>query len=207
MESLLQFRFPDFFSLFLHEPFFTVFLSCPTSFFEGGTKGVSIADDFSLNACKSILELGFFKLALPEYDNEPAFGFKLPPRLLITFFVAGDFSGPIISISLWNAIITATVMAMPEAPVDEDDRAVFGQDYIRRAWQVMDISSVSETVFPKIMPSFNFRCSIRRANLRHTRTTLLFCELISHTVLIIMVYGADETLPDNNILIFKRACL
>ena len=104
-----------------------VFLTCLTPFFTRGTKGFVVADNLSLNTDESILDFGLFKFALPNYDDEPAFGLKLSPRLLIAFLVAGDFIYPELGIGLWGGVLDAFIVAMPETTVNKNRSMILRQ--------------------------------------------------------------------------------
>ena len=175
MEPLLQFSFQGNFTLLLQEPFLAVFLTCPTSFFAGGTKGLSVADDLCLNAGKSILEFGLFEFALPDYNDEPAFGFKLPPRLLITFLVTGNFCGPELGIGLRNGVFAASVVAVPEASVNEDNRAVLEEDNVRFTWKMLFVDTITEAKMPEGATQFKLRLSIAGTDSRHCHMPLFGC--------------------------------
>ena len=48
-------------------------------------------------------------------------------------------------------------MAVPEATVDEDDRAVLGEDNIRGTGEALDVHTVAESEAPEGMTQLSFR--------------------------------------------------
>lgn len=81
-------------------------------------------------------ELGFESasikyLALPDYEIPPAQARNSPFVPLIPFNGARDFRMPVLNVGFRPSPSPAIVMAMPKAPMNPDNRLVFGEDYIR----------------------------------------------------------------------------
>ena len=180
MEPLLQFGFQGDFTLLLQEPFLAVFLTCLTPFFASGLKGFTIADNLCLNMGKSILELGFFKFALPDYDDEPSLGFKLPPRLLITFFVTNNFIGPELGICFWNSVFATSIVAVPEAAVNKNNGAELGEDNIRFAWEMLFVDTITEAKMPEGAAQSKLRLGGGGVTCSHISMALVRGSVISH---------------------------
>ena len=88
--------------------------------------------------CRSYFGNGFFqnhflKLALPDNDNIPSFGFQLTPDLLVTFLISGDLGRPESNVGLGHRIKLAPIVTVPKASVDKDNCMVLGKDNIRGA--------------------------------------------------------------------------
>ena len=145
------------FSLFPGLPLLQVSSARSLSFFLFPLVPISVTYDFCLDAGDGFFKDSFLQLAFPDDDDRPAFGFKLPPCLLVTFSVAGDFCGPELSIGLGDGVFTASVMAVPEATVDKDGGAILGQDDIRLAWELLGIYPVAESVTPESMTQLQLR--------------------------------------------------
>ena len=89
-----------------------------------------VADDLRFDPADGLFKDGLLQLAFPDNDNEPSFRFKLPPYLLVSFLISCNLFLPEISVCLWNSVVFAPFVSVPEATVDEDDCAVLGQDEI-----------------------------------------------------------------------------
>ena len=68
-------------------PFLHIGNACKPSFILGRKEGLAVADDFSLDISEGGFESGFLKLALPDDDDVPAFGFQLTPNILVALLV------------------------------------------------------------------------------------------------------------------------
>ena len=89
------------------------------------------------------------EFALPDDDDGPAFGFQLAPCVLVALLVPCYLGGPEVGVGLGNRVVFAGFMAMPEAAVDEDGSAVFGEDDVGFAGKVLVVDAVAEAQAPE----------------------------------------------------------
>ena len=80
---------------------------------------------------ESLLTFVLFKLALPNCDDCPTHIFKLFLVLFLSFPVSVELVFPIFNIRIWNLVILASFMEIPEAATDKDYGSVFRQHNIR----------------------------------------------------------------------------
>lgn len=65
-------------------------------------------------------------------------------------------------------------MAVPETPMDEDGRAVFGEDDVGGARELFIIYAVTEAKMPESMAQFKLRLCCHEVNGRHITMALLW---------------------------------
>ena len=85
-------------------------------------------------------------MALPHCDAMSAHCGKLVLLFYVASAVALYLGGPELRVALWDYIVFAALMPMPETTVDENDRAVFEQDNVgmtRQTWVVQSITEPS----------------------------------------------------------------
>lgn len=92
------------------------------------------------------------QLAFPYCDAMPSHRGKLALVFYVTITVAFNLRFPEFSVALWNHIISASFVSMPEAAVHEDARPVFAKHDVRmtrETWMVQPIAKPSaEQEFP-----------------------------------------------------------
>lgn len=115
-------------------------------------------------------------LALPYNDDRPAFRFQLTPHLLVSFLISRYFRHPEIRVGLGDSVILATLVAVPEAPVDKDDGAVFGENDVGRSWKASIIHFVAESQAPECMTEFQLRLCRGGADGDHITMALVWRE-------------------------------
>lgn len=65
-------------------------------------------------------------------------------------------------------------MAVPEAPVNEDDRVVLGEDNVGSPRQTFIIDAIAEAPAPESKAQFQLRAGILGPVMRHAFETLLW---------------------------------
>ena len=92
------------------------------------------------------------QLAFPYCDAMPSHRGKLALVFYVTITVAFNLRFPEFSVALWNHIISASFVSMPEATVHEDARPVFAKHDVRmtrETWMVQPIAKpTAEQEFP-----------------------------------------------------------
>jgi len=74
------------------------------------------------------------------------------------------------------------LMPMPEAPVDENNGAVFGEDNVGTARQVPAVQPVTETQREEPAAYEALRLRVFSADLRHAVASLARCQNVGHSV-------------------------
>ena len=118
------------------------------SFLHGLLELLAVEVDFLLHAVDGFFQNSFLQLALPDDDDVPAFGFQLAPDFLVTLLVARDLGCPEGGVGLWNGVLAATLVTVPETAVHEYNSTVFWKDNIRFSWEALFIYQVTETIAP-----------------------------------------------------------
>ena len=134
-----------------------VFLPRPAPFGLILAEDIAVPADFSGDSVDSLCEMRFIQLALPDDDHCPTQSFQLAPDLLVPLLVARHLRLPELRIGLRHRILLAILVAVPEAPVNEDDSVVFGQNYVRGAGEPFHVSAVTEPFAPERMAQPDFR--------------------------------------------------
>lgn len=112
-------------------------------------KLLAIKVDFRIYTLNGFFQDGFLQLTFPNDDDRPAFCLQLSPDLLVALLVAGDFGGPEVSVGFGRSCVLAVLVSVPEAPVDKDDRAVFGKDEVGGAGETLVVNPVPEPHVPE----------------------------------------------------------
>ena len=120
-------------------------------FLSGRLEGVvclAILFDGRRYMVQGVIKASLLQFALPDNENIPSLGFQLAPGVLVALLVACYLGGPKACIGLGDRVIFAILVAVPETAVDEDDRAVLGEDDVRRAWEAAVVDAVAEAFSP-----------------------------------------------------------
>ena len=72
-------------------------------------------------------------------------------------------------------------MPVPEAAVDEDDRAVFGEDDIRAPWQIASVEAIAEPERKETSPDHVLRLGVLSSNPGHAVAALARGQDIGHS--------------------------
>ena len=130
--------------------------------------------------------MGLLQLTFPDDDDEPALGLQLPPDLLVPLLVARDLGLPEIRVGPGDRVVFAILVAVPETAVDEDGRAVFGEDDIGGAGQLMDVEPISESLLPESASQNYLRASVICPIMRHAFKALRVCHSVRHGIRILL---------------------
>ena len=103
-----------------------VFLPRPAPFGLILAEDIAVPADFFGNSVDRLCEMRFFQFALPDDDYRPSQALQLAPDLLVPLLVTRHLRLPELRVGLRHRILLAILVAVPEAPVNEDDRVVFG---------------------------------------------------------------------------------
>lgn len=95
-----------------------------------GAMNLTVPFDFCFYAGEGGVDVGFLQLTFPDDNHRPTLGLYLAPDLLVAGLVSRNLCGPEVGISLGNRIVLASLVAVPEAAVDEDYGPVFREDNI-----------------------------------------------------------------------------
>ncbi len=117
----------------------------------------SVLNDFFRHADDGLFEGVFLELAFPNDNDRPAFGLQLAPDFLVTLLVSGHFCRPEVGVGLGNRVELAGFVTMPEAAVNEDDRAIFRKHNIWRTREAPVIHPVAEAILPEGMAKLQLR--------------------------------------------------
>ena len=98
----------------------------------------------------------------------------------IALFVAFYFLFPERGVALGHYKITATLVAVPEAAVDEDDGAVLAQYYVGGAGQVLDIYAVAVAMGMQVTAHNQLGLGVLALDARHALVPLFFCHSVCH---------------------------
>lgn len=91
-----------------------------------------------------------------------------------------DFVGPELRVGFWDGVELASLVAVPEAAVDENGGAVSRQDDVGRSGEGADILAEAESAMEQFPADHNFRARVLRPDVRHTFVPLLLCHCVCH---------------------------
>lgn len=94
----------------------------------------------------------FLQIALPHADHFPALFFEKTKIFSLVGLIATDFVEPEAGAGLRNDEAFTLLMSMPETPVDENRRLVFGKNNVRPAGQLFIMKPVPEAVRVQKLP-------------------------------------------------------
>ena len=120
-------------------------------------------------------------LALPDREHAPSQAFERATCLGVAFDVPGELRLPVRPVRRRPPLTQPASVLMPEAPVDEQDRAMLRQHQVRRARQIaaMEAKSVTEPVDEA--PDEYLGTRIRGPDARHDGATFRRRVSISHS--------------------------
>lgn len=124
-----------------------------------------------LNQSRSVLDR-VFQRALPNGGHTPA---KSPECLHVSpvaINIAQEFPLPELFVGPRGGGISATLVPMPEAAMDEHHRSVLREHKIRRAGQLSDMKSIAKSPGEKKRSKGSLRLGILSANARHHAAAL-----------------------------------
>ena len=123
--------------------------------------------DFGLYSAHSGWKICFGEFALPDSYDIPGDGFKPLDVESVALLIVGDLRLPELHIGFRDGVLGAALVPVPEAAVYEYDRAVFRQDYVRCAWESVDIQPVAKPRSEQQLTHFFLRLGVPRLYMRH----------------------------------------
>ena len=152
-----------------------VFLPGFPSVILSGAEGLAVFVDLGGHCRDCFREAAAIEFALPDDDDGPAFGFQLAPCVLVALPVPCYLGGPEVCVGLGNRVVFAVFVTVPEAAVDEDDGAVFGEDDVRFAGEASVVDAVTEAQAPEGFAEEQLRLCGSGVNGSHVCMSLLRC--------------------------------
>ena len=140
----------------------------------------AIFEDFGLNSHDRFVKSAFGKFALPNDDYHPSFCLQFSPNLLVTLLVPGNFGRPEIGVGFWHRIVPASLVAMPEAAVNEDYSPVLGKNDVWRTGETFVIYPIAEAQAPESVSQAQLRLGGSGVDGRHVAVALGRSECIRH---------------------------
>lgn len=145
------------------------------------------------------LQIGFYaryggikallaEFTFPDGDDGPGEGVEALGVEFVAGDVAGDFLAPECFVGLRNGVLGATVVAVPEAAVDEDYGAVLWQDEVGGAGEALVIEPVPVALVPQCVPDGPLRACIFGVDLRHYLVSLLWGHSVRHVTMALMAF-------------------
>ena len=114
-----------------------------------GVKDLSVLVDLGGHRRDGFREPASFEFAFPDDDDSPAFGFQLAPCVLVALLVPCYLGGPEVGVGFGDGVVLTVFVSVPEAAVDEDDGAVFGEDDVGFAGEALVVDAVAEAQAPE----------------------------------------------------------
>ena len=145
---------------------------------------------------QGVVPYGRFQLALPHCDAMPAHGGKLVLLFYVACAVALYLGSPELRVALWDHIVSAAFMPMPEATVDEDDSAVFAQHDVGTTGQTRVVQPIAEPSAEQEPPHQLLRFGVLPSYRCHTAMALLLGQFV-HDVLLGLILLSYQFLSDN----------
>ena len=107
-----------------------------------------------------LFDQGRFQLAFPDHDHVPAGFPQNAVILLVAFLVGTDLVLPEFDIRFRHDEFAAAVVSVPETAVDEDHGAVFPQNDVGSAGDVLHVEAVAYAVLPQPFADEDFRFGV-----------------------------------------------
>ena len=131
-----------------------------------------------LHFAHGLLDLFGCLLAFPNDDHLPAVFLKQLVVLLVPLLVATNLIDPKLPIGCWN--LATSGVSMPEAPVDEDCRAIFTHHDVGLPWDALHVEPIAVTMLPQPLPHLQFGFGAFAVDVRHAAMSLFWSHFISH---------------------------
>ncbi len=100
------------------------------------------------------------QLAFPDCDAMPSHRGKFALVFYVTITVALNLCFPEFSIALWNHIILASFVPMPETAIHEDACPVFAKHYVRMTWETWMVQPIAKPSAEQEFPHHDFRFGV-----------------------------------------------
>ena len=140
----------------------------------------SVLNDFFRHTDDGLFKGVFLELAFPDDYDRPAFSLQFAPDLLVTLLVPGNFRRPEVGVGLGNRVELAGFLTMPEAAVNEDDRAIFRKHNNWRTREAPVIHPLAEAILPEGMAKLQLRLCGGGVDGGHVAMALGFRQCIRH---------------------------
>lgn len=145
-----------------------------------GAEELAILVDLGGHCRDGFGEAAAIEFAFPDDDDGPAFGFQLAPGVLVALLVPCYLGGPEVGVGLGYRVVFAVIVAVPEAAVDEDDGAVFGEDDVGFAGEASVVDAVAEAQAPEGFAEEQLRLGGGGVDGGHVCVALGGCEGVGH---------------------------
>ena len=93
--------------------------------------------------------INFWDSTFPDNQSTNAGLFKCAPVSIIPLYIFLELFKPEFNTGFWSISKSTALMAMPEAPMNENDSVVFRQHNIRSAGDVLRMSPKGHTQLPQ----------------------------------------------------------
>lgn len=163
----------------------SVFLAGFPSFILGGEEGLAVLVYLGGHFRDGFREAAAFEFAFPDDDDGPAFGFKLAPSVLVALLVPCYLGGPEVGVGFGNHVVLAVFVAVPEAAVDEDGGAIFGEDDVGLAGKASIVDAVTEAQAPEGFAKEQLRLGGGGVDGGHVLVALLWISVIRHLLAVV----------------------
>ena len=120
------------------------------------------------------------ELTLPHREYAPAVGAQLGLLPDVVGDIAAKLVGPERGPGLWHAAVCTTIVAVPEAAMDEENSPELGQNQVWTTGQVLDMEAVSKTLAMKMLTHNHLGLSVLAPDTGHYVTTGSWGEGIRH---------------------------
>ena len=107
----------------------------------------------------------------------------------VAFLVAVNLLLPEFGVCLGHYKVFATLVAVPETAVDEDDGAVLAQHYVGGAGQALDVYAVAVAVGMQVAAHNHLGLGVLALDARHALVSLFFCHSVRHVAKILFSNG------------------
>ena len=125
----------------------------------------------------------------------PSHSGKLVLLLNVAGPVAFNLRFPELRVCLWQHVVSAPLVSMPEASVDEDARAVFAHYDIRMTGQTRMVQPIAEATAEQEFPDRDLRFGVFSPYRCHAAVALFFSQLVHNRGLVFQKWRADIAMP------------
>ena len=122
---------------------------------------------------------------LPDTDDLPPGRYKGVVVFYISCFVGCNFGFPKSGVGFGKSGIFATLVPVPKASVNEDDRFVFGQHDVGLAGKFFVADAEAQSFCKQKFPNQYLGLGVLAMDCRHTAAPLLWCHRVGHIVVLL----------------------
>ena len=134
-------------------------------------------------ALKSQFAVLGFELALPHLDDVPTHTAELEAFGKVALAVTLDLGLPEVGARLGKNEVSATLVAVPEATVHEDDGTILAKHDVRCAGQAADVDTKTESLGKQIFTHQDLGLGVSAADAGHAFVPLFGCQLVCHAMI------------------------